>query len=394
MSVVDSIRRPRVVRLAQFSLIGVVGMAVDLTVTFAALGNVHYLLANMAGFGVAVSHNFLGNYWLTYSRPDGSVPRQYASYVGLHSLTFGLRAVTIAALVELAGAPAPMATAVGVGVAALTNFVGAEAVFGAAGELRFDIVEAGNQFAHLVYSSRLRTILQNTGLYNPIFRLYTRGLRVAYPGAERSISVNGASATIQTSGAVETVSVLHTLEKERDILAEFVEDVEPDDHVVDAGANLGVFSALAADCGADVTAVEPHPPTAARARENLPDDARVVEAALGGEYGTVQLAVEQDAVGTQRPAVADEGEWTIDQIPVDRIRSPDVIKIDVEGAEIDVLAGMAGTLAEQACRVVYLEAHDEGKADQARAMLDRHGYAVETLAEDNTEVYLRGEVCE
>jgi len=391
MSVVnplESVQTPRLTRMAKCCAVGAAGAVVDVLLTVALLSQTHYLVANAAGFVVAVSFNFVGNWTFTYGRPDGNLLRQYASYVGLHALTFGLRAATITALVELAGAQPTAATVVGIGAAAATNFVGVETILGGAGELRFDAVETANQIAHWVYSSRIREMLQYTGLYNPIFALYTRGLSVAYPAPERPICVNGASATLQTSGSVETVSVLHTLEKERDILARFVDAVEKDDHVVDVGANLGVFSALAADCGADVTAVEPHPPTAQRARENLDGDCRVIEAALGAECGSVALAVEQDAVGTQRPAVSDSGAWTVDQLPGDRLPSPDVLKVDVEGAEVAVLDGFKRTLAAGQPHTVFVEAHS---ADAAAAVTERlagTGYAVETIHSAG-EIYLQ-----
>jgi FkbM family methyltransferase len=391
MSVVNPLERvqtPRLTRMVKFVAVGSVGAVIDILLTVGLLSQTHYLIANAAGFVVAVSFNFVGNWSFTYNRPDGSLPKQYVSYVALHSATFGLRAVTITALVELAGAPATAATLVGIGLAAATNFLGVETLLGGAGELRFDFVETVNQIAHAVYSSRLRDLLHYTGLYNPIFSLYTRGLAVVYPAPERSIHVNGATATIKTDGAVETVSVLHTLEKERDILAEFVEAVEDDDHVVDVGANLGVFSALARDVGADVTAVEPHPPTAQRARQNLDEDARVVEAALGAEYGLVQLAVEQDSVGTQRPEITEEGEWTVDLLPGDRLRAPDVLKIDVEGAELSVLDGLKHTLEKRGPHTIIVEAHSDNSAGAVVKRLGKAGYAVEILR-TGSETYLK-----
>jgi FkbM family methyltransferase len=387
MSVVDRLRTPRSERFVRFLGVGVIGMVVDLAITFALLPHTHYLVANSAGFLVAVSHNFVGNWWVTYRRPDGNVAWQYLSYVGLHGATFACRAIALTAVVEAAGVPPSVGTAIGVVVAAVLNFAGSETIFGGDQRIWFDIVEATNHLAHAIYSSRLRSVLVYTGLYNPVFRVYTLGLASTYRASSRAVSVRGTSAMLATEKPTETVSVLHTLEKEGDVLADFVADVQPDDRVLDVGANVGVYSALAADCGADVSAVEPHGPTADRLRLNCPD-ATVHELALGNSVGEVGLAIQNDRPGTQRPAVGGET-MTVPQVPADRLASPDVVKIDVEGAEVGVLDGMERTLAESPPRVVWIECHD-GTASAVRERLTGHGYDVETVYSDG-EQYLRAE---
>jgi len=394
MSVVGSLQRrttERVGRLLVWAAVGGVGAVVDLAVTFALLDVTHVLVANAAGFAIAVTLNFAGNWTFTYRKPAGNILWQYASYVGLHLGTFALRAVALSGAILALGAPDTVATVTGVGVAAAANFAGTESIFEGAGELWFDVVEAANHVAHAVYHSRLRAILLRAGVYNAIFGIYSMGLSVAYRAPQREISVGDATATVATEQPTETVSVLHTLEKERPVLQSFVADVESGDQVLDVGANLGIFGTLAADRGADVVAIEPHEPTADRARENLARndvDGQVMTAALGAEAGTVSLSVQRDAVGTQRPTVGD-GDREVRQLPGDELRTPDVLKIDVEGAEIAVLEGLEQTLAEDPPRVVYLEAHD-GTARACEQRLARAGYDVERLAEDS-EIYLRGE---
>lgn len=390
MSVVGTLQRrttDRVGRLVVWGVVGGIGAVIDLGVTFALLDVMHVLAANAIGFSVAVTVNFTGNWTVTYQRPDGHIGRQYASYVGLHLGTFALRAVALTGAIIGLGAPDTVATVIGVGVASVANFVGTESIFEGAGELWFDAVEAANHLAHAVYHSRLRALLLWSGVYNLIFRTYAAGLSVAYPAPEREISIGDASATVATEQPTETVSVLHTLEKERPILNEFVDDVERGDRVLDVGANLGVFAALAAHRGADVVAVEPHPPTADRLRENCPD-ATVHELALGDSVGTVGLAIQHDAVGTQRPAVGGS-EVRVDQLPGDRLPTPDVLKVDVEGAEVAVLDGLSRTLATDPPRVVYLEAHGD-RTEECERRLAAAGYQVDRI-EEGAETQLRGE---
>lgn len=394
MSVVDELERVtnrRLGRLLTWASVGAVGMVIDLSVTVALLGTVHYLLANVAGFALAVSLNFAGNWTVTYRRPEGSIAKQYVSYVALHAVTFGFRAATIALLVAGFGVGAQPATIVGVGVAAAANFVGTERIFGGIGDVWFDFVEAANHIAHAVWSSRLRGILMATQLYDLVFLAYAHSLSLAYRDDTRTIRVGEASGQIPTERAVETLSVLHTVEQESDVLEAFVEDVKPEDHVLDVGANLGVWSVLAGDCGASVTAVEPHRPTAQRCEATLRENrvsGAVHAVALGANPGTAHLAVTEDKVGTQRGEIGDTGEYEVQVRVGDELPHADIVKIDVEGAESAVLAGLSETLAAQRPRVIYVEAHSDELAADVNDILTTHGYCVARLS-DGEEVHLR-----
>jgi FkbM family methyltransferase len=67
--------------------------------------------------------------------------------------------------------------------------------------------------------------------------------------------------------------------------------------------------------------------------------------------------------------------------------APTVVKIDVEGAESRVLAGMTRILTEHK-PVIIVETH--GTAGEVRAQLDAHGYTVEALADRGGMPHLIG----
>jgi FkbM family methyltransferase len=383
----------RAVRFLEFAAVGATGVLVDLTITLSLLGRTHYLLANLAGFLVAVSWNFAGNWLVTFDRPDGVLRWQYLSYVGLHSLTFGLRAAAIVLIVEAVGVPAAVATGVGVAVAAIANFLGSEVIFEGVGERWLNAVEAFDQLAHRVYSSRIRTWLRRSGLYTLAYGGYVRLMGACYRDRTRTVESGAATATLAMHRGPLVVSVLHTLAKERPIIDRFVADLEPDDVVWDVGANVGVYACLAGDIADRVVAFEPYAPTAEILRGNLLGngiDGHVLSIALGAEYDQVGLDLERSEVGTQTPTVGprkDESQPVV-QKPGDAIAriesTPTVVKIDVEGAEAAVLEGMTETL--QQCRLVYCESHGAG---DVRAQLERLGFDVEIM-DDASETYLRG----
>lgn len=143
---------------------------------------------------------------------------------------------------------------------------------------------------------------------------------------------------------------------------DFVETVTADSTVWDVGANIGSYALLAAAVGADVVAFEPGP----RARAALVENARRNDASSQinatpyalADYDGAGMLLPAERTGVRELAAdSDVG----DAVPVRRGASvdapaPDVIKIDVEGAEVAVLDGLAGLLNETAA--VYVEIHD------------------------------------
>jgi FkbM family methyltransferase len=389
MSVLQQARRRRSGRLALWIAVGATGAVIDLSITVALLGNIHYLAANAVGFAVAVSSNFCLNYMLTYGRPGGQTVHQYLSYVGLSFTTFTVRALAIATGVEVVGLGVLPASMLGIGLAASLNFIGCERILGDPSTILNAAVATLHDAAEFVFSTRLRSLLLATGAYGILFRLYARALSLIHSDSTQEVAVNGATAELHTTDGTEIVSVLHTLQAEGDVLDQWVDDIQPGDEVLDGGANLGIFSVLAADRGAAVRAVEPHEPTATRCERNfeLNDvDGGLSTVALGRARTTAALDTEIDQPGTQRAALVPGGSVQVvagDELDVE----PDVIKLDVEGHEQAALDGLEQSLA--AARLVFVEAHGDDDERELRDMLRAAGFAVEQLS-GGSEVHLRG----
>jgi FkbM family methyltransferase len=150
--------------------------------------------------------------------------------------------------------------------------------------------------------------------------------------------------------------------------------VPPGGVFYDVGANLGFFALLGAHMtGAEgrVIAFEPAPDNAAAIRQNAEANGlrnvEVVEKAVAAAGGQGRLQVVDDQSwskleeygthpGTEQlldvPVIALDEEIAAGALP-----APDVVKIDVEGAEIAVLDGMARTLAEHRPAIIC-ELHD------------------------------------
>jgi 31-O-methyltransferase len=192
--------------------------------------------------------------------------------------------------------------------------------------------------------------------------------------------------------------------------------VEPGDVVLDVGANVGVAAAFfAAQCGAGlVHCFEPVPALAALLRENVAalPGCVVHEYALSRAPGRLPLTYYPGAAAMSglyadprrdaalvrtvlvnsglEPAAADERlAGAHDPVPLTceartlssvllelRLGRVDLLKIDVERAELDVLAGLAeddwGTIAQ-----IVVEVHDEdGRCATLAEALEARGFRV------------------
>ncbi|QCC57191.1 FkbM family methyltransferase [Natrinema thermotolerans] len=164
---------------------------------------------------------------------------------------------------------------------------------------------------------------------------------------------------------------------ERDALATMLDTLEPDDTVWDVGANVGTYSLLAAAAGARVHAFEPGDDARRRLARNAArnDLAPTVHgAALSDTDGMATLAA-ADRSGVRE--LVEDGDG--DRVQTRRgdslgVPAPDVVKIDVEGAELAVLDGLGDRL--ETCRQCFVEVHDAADERAVRDRLERRGFDV------------------
>jgi FkbM family methyltransferase len=178
----------------------------------------------------------------------------------------------------------------------------------------------------------------------------------------------------------------------------FRQAVRPGAIVFDVGANVGAYTVLFAGwtgAAGRVFAFEPAPAALVGLRQHvalndLGDRVEIVPAAVAETVGTARFQVD-GASGANALAPTGESAATIDvdTISLDAFCDrqqlrPDVVKIDVEGAELDVLKG-ARRLLSSAETQVFLELHPSRWAsrgvtpDAIRAELADRGLVPEPL---------------
>lgn len=239
---------------------------------------------------------------------------------------------------------------------------------------------------------RMRRLRRRLGLDDRrLADIYWRLLSPFVPKVSR-LTVDGRTFEFGVSHLPEHYLFEHFDEEAQ--LADFATETGSEDVVWDIGANVGVYTVVGAAAGADVYAFEPFPPNVARLRANLRRngvEATVDSRAITAASGTVHLRASSPLPGAQGSGVVDAtspspSAHVVQAVAGDDVDHPPptVLKIDVEGAEADVIAGMIDTMQRETLRVVYLEVHRdrlpaEVSPESLRETLQEHGFSVDPI---------------
>lgn len=160
--------------------------------------------------------------------------------------------------------------------------------------------------------------------------------------------------------------------------------------IFDAGANCGFFalSRCANDPALRAYCFEPHPCTFSRLQRNidlnaLRDRMIPIQAAVAASSGACSLQLSTDSsMGVVTPSggatsIENRSEVRVDMVSLDDFArqanvQPDLLKIDVEGFEVEVLKGAGGCL--KTARHVILECHSPELTEECLAVLKAAGF--------------------
>jgi FkbM family methyltransferase len=174
---------------------------------------------------------------------------------------------------------------------------------------------------------------------------------------------------------------------------ELVRVLRPGGVVYDVGANVGFLTLIAARLvgpGGHVYAFEPIPENARAIERNAAlndlDNVSVVELALSDRAGEAVLRIPRTNQGAHLASVGEpageEDDLTVRTAALDELeglRPPDLVKLDVEGAELLVLEGMRRCLETQRPALIC-ELHDTRAAIEE--LLPQLGYEVTRIVRD------------
>lgn len=259
---------------------------------------------------------------------------------------------------------------------------------------------------------RVRRLINRYGPDPIISPLHTLLRRLQYRVAGETYTVETADARARF--LIPTMNEWTDLRSidERPILEDITSNVRRNDVFYDVGANIGLYSCLIAGITDNpVIGFEPHPDNAERLKKNADlngADIVLFRVALANSVGKAELTITLNKVGSAGHSLVTDDE--LDTITVSKVRGddliadeelphPTVLKIDVEGAEYQVLKGLESTLSRSECRMVYCETHADRLQRQGISVSDvrdelaSHGFAVTeyTVRQGKGETFLVGE---
>jgi len=165
-----------------------------------------------------------------------------------------------------------------------------------------------------------------------------------------------------------------------------LQHLHPGGVLYDIGANVGFMSLLGAKLvGPDgmVYCFEPSPDAVEALRLNIDQNGftnyEVIQAGVAEKSGSARLALDRGQIGAALTEDTGRDALTIELVALDdlALRPPAVVKIDVEGAESRVLAGMSRVIARHH-PVLIVEIHGD-QLGPVRAFLRDAGYESQTL---------------
>jgi putative flippase GtrA len=114
------------VQLVKFGMVGASGYVVNLAVysTLVKAVGVHYILAALIAFCVAVTNNFLWNRHWTFKATEGHMGFQAARFFTVSVLALGLNLIVLELLVSAGDVDKVLAQAIAILAATPLNFIG------------------------------------------------------------------------------------------------------------------------------------------------------------------------------------------------------------------------------------------------------------------------------
>ena len=220
-----------------------------------------------------------------------------------------------------------------------------------------------------------------------------------------TLSVDGGAVRLRflVDNGIEAEKIALVDEVEEEILRTLLDELRPGDVVFDVGGNIGLFSLPAAAklraLGGRVVSFEPAPLWYRRLCENASlnalDNVDCHNVGLSDRAFTAEMVM-RDLQGSGMGSIKTDFAGKLDaadvrSVPVSIVAgeaymeakglsAPNIVKIDVEGAELGVLRGLANVLQRDTCRLLLIEVHPaylDEPDERVTEVLESYGFTVE-----------------
>lgn len=228
----------------------------------------------------------------------------------------------------------------------------------------------------------------------------------------RSLTIGNTTATFDCTPESGYDYIEWHYETEYKVLEDFIKTVEPDDTIYDIGAHIGTYSCFGCQKALDgkIVAFEPHPASRHQLQSNVSlnrGDVLIKESPLSNNEGMVEFNNPDHIMGHASIAKGNSGNTFQTRTAIgdnlvkeQKLPFPNILKIDVEGAEGLVIEGFEETLSNNQCRAIYCELHspvefrtsleDYGfSRENVESTLSNLGFEIDIISERNSTVHIK-----
>ncbi|GEM_PF-2798206 len=258
------------------------------------------------------------------------------------------------------------------------------------------------------YKNFLKKVFLSIGLHTVIKKIeyhannLPKFIKYKLSGSSYTLSISKASADFMVD-FFEEFKRLHYKTDSKVELKYLLKNAQEEDIFWDIGANIGTHSLLMASVLSSgyVYSFEPHPSNYSKLQENIEknrfENIKVMKNALGNEDKKLYLTNSNTVPGYGEHQVTSS--QSDNKIPI-KVRkaddisecdNPTIVKIDVEGAEMDVLRGMEKILKNNV-RYIICEVHrSEGsEVTEATNLLSEYGFDINIILDNGHNVQIEG----
>jgi FkbM family methyltransferase len=205
-------------------------------------------------------------------------------------------------------------------------------------------------------------------------------------------------------------SVRFARDGEFELVQLLADELDLEDNFLDVGSHIGIITGFVSETQPDgrVIAIEPYPQNieALKKTANMSDGApiEIIEKALWNTREEITLST-PDLPGTRglssitkdmsgRDMIV-EGITGDELVNSGRIPQPNIIKIDVEGAESQVIDGLRNTINSNECRLIICEIHlshfdvnPDVHLSEIELKLEKAGFEISILHDRDMEIQI------
>lgn len=235
--------------------------------------------------------------------------------------------------------------------------------------------------------------------------------RVCQLSGYKTLKIDPVEAVFYVNDRADCRAISYFKRYEMDMIRDMVDEISDHEIIWDIGANFGLYTCiLQKNPHVEVIAFEPLPENQRRLQNNL--DLNKLHCDIKGfalsnidEKVDFGFDTESDRSYGGAKIITGHGD---DVISVEarkgdslNLPQPTIVKIDVEGAESDVIEGMEETLTHPKCRLLYCEIHhaDEGSGstvkeygsspEEVEQHLKEFGFSIEVIVDREKQMQIK-----